>query len=111
MIKTSVFKIVIQVIDFDCLGADEVKTEIENVRYANDCISPSVISIEAKTVEWSDDHPLNKSDTADAEFSRLFDDNTDRLAKLEALHAAVLQYKSTGDLSAVSVALENLGDE
>lgn len=67
-----VFKIELLVIDFDGLGEEGVRHELTNVRYANDCISPNVKSIEARDIEWSDDHPLNMRTTADAEFRRLF---------------------------------------
>jgi hypothetical protein len=67
-----VFKIELLVIDFDGLGEDGVRQELMNVRYANDCIAPDVKAIEARDIEWSDDHPLNKHTTADAEYKRLF---------------------------------------
>ena len=68
-----VHKITLYVIDFDKLGADGVKQEIENTRYANDCISPQIMSVEtADGGLWHDNHPLNQGDTCDAELARLF---------------------------------------
>jgi len=68
-----VMKLEVTVIDFDGLGADEVRKAIESTRYANDCISPNVLSVEVRDIgEWSDDHPLNNSKTADDELRRLF---------------------------------------
>jgi hypothetical protein len=67
-----VFKIEMLVIDFNDLGKDGVKNEIECVNYSNDCIRPDVMSIEEREVEWSDDHPLNRFDARDAEYKRLF---------------------------------------
>lgn len=68
-----VHKVVISIIDFDEIGAEEVKAVIENTRYPNRCISPSVESIETRDIgEWSDEHPLNNSKTAPAEMARLF---------------------------------------
>lgn len=68
-----VHKIVLTVIDFDRLGAAAVCATLENARFPNDCISPSVMSIETRDCgEWSDDHPLNNRQTADAEIARLF---------------------------------------
>lgn len=68
-----VHKVVISVIDFDEIGAEEIKVVIENTRYPNRCISPSVESIETRDIgEWSDEHPLNNSKTAPAEMARLF---------------------------------------
>lgn len=56
-----VYKVTLSIIDFDNLGEDEIKNEIENVNYANDCISPSVIDIQSVDIgEWDDSHPLNK---------------------------------------------------
>lgn len=52
------------VIDFDGLGSDGIVTEMENVRYPNRCIAPSVQEIVGFDIgEWNDDHPLNKRGT------------------------------------------------
>ena len=68
-----VYKIVLTVVDFDDIGQESVRKEIECARYPNDCISPSVMSIESRDIgEWSDDHPLNKASTAENEMRRLF---------------------------------------
>lgn len=67
------YRIELLVIDFDGLGADGVRSAIENTSYANDCISPSVVTVDERDIgEWSDDNPLNNRNTADAEFRRLF---------------------------------------
>ena len=68
----NVYKVELLIIDFDDIGPDEVRNEIENARYANRCISPKVKDIMVRQVEWSDDHPLNHSNTAYAEYRRLF---------------------------------------
>lgn len=71
--RMKAYKITLLVIDSDEIGADEIRNELENGRYGNDCISPDVMTIEERDIgEWSDDHPLNRRDTADAEFQRLF---------------------------------------
>ena len=68
------YKLEVLVIDFDDVG-DEVVSLIENARYPNDCISPSVMNVEAREIgEWSDDHPLNKRDTMKAAYKGLFGD-------------------------------------
>jgi len=68
-----VYKVELMIIDFDQLGADGIKEEIECARYANRCISPEVKSIESRDLgEWEDDNPLNMCDTRDAEYRRLF---------------------------------------
>lgn len=68
-----VHKIEIMVIDFDKVGAKEIKEVIENTRYPNRCINPHVKSIQTVDIgEWDDDHPLNYRATADAEYQRLF---------------------------------------
>lgn len=52
------------VIDFDNLGADEAKMELEAANYSNDCIAPMVLEIETKDIgQWADYHPLNFYDT------------------------------------------------
>ena len=68
-----VYKVEIFIVDHDQLGADEIRDVIENARYPNHCIYPDVKSIIEKDIgEWSDDNPLNKPSTADAEYKRLF---------------------------------------
>lgn len=68
-----VYKVTLFIIDHDRLGAEEIKSEIENYNYPNDCISPSVTAIEERDIgEWSDDNPLNNRNTCDAEYKRLF---------------------------------------
>jgi len=68
-----VYKLEVYVIDFDELGGEEIKSTIENQKYPNWCINPNVKKIKERDIgEWSDDHPLNKSDTCDAEYERLF---------------------------------------
>jgi len=67
-----VYKIELCVIDFDELGADAIKQTIESAKYPNYCISPSVHQIDERSVEWSDEHPLNKLDTAESAFRSLF---------------------------------------
>lgn len=68
-----VMRLVVTVIDFDGLGADGVKDAIENARCPNRCISPKVKAVEVRDIgEWTDDHPLNRTSTADAELRRLF---------------------------------------
>lgn len=68
-----VHKIVLTVIDFDEVGADGVRDVLENTKYPNHCISPTVRSVETRDCgEWSDAHPLNHGGTTDAEIDRLF---------------------------------------
>lgn len=72
-----VHKIVLLVINNDDIETDqEIVNIIENVNYPNDCLSPHVMAISTREVEWSDDHPLNKSDTQEAAFRELFNDKT-----------------------------------
>jgi len=68
-----VHRIVIAIVDHDRLGVDEICDVLVNTRYPNDCINPQVLSAESADVgEWSDDHPLNHSNTCEAEIDRLF---------------------------------------
>ncbi len=67
------YKIEVLIIDHDELGEEGILDEMENVNYANDCISLNIKSIESRDIgEWHDDHPLNKHETADAEYQRIF---------------------------------------
>lgn len=71
----NVYRVLLTVIDFDELGADGVRETLECTRFENGCIRPSVQSTETRDIgEWSDDHPLNHSETQADELSRLFDD-------------------------------------
>jgi hypothetical protein len=68
------YKLEILVIDHDELGPEEIKDVIENIKYPNWCISPSVKSIIAREIgEWHDNHPLNLFSTMDGEYTRLFE--------------------------------------
>jgi hypothetical protein len=68
-----IHKIVLTVIDFDGLGWQSVGDTIEDMRYPNDCIRPRIQSIETRDIgEWTDDHPLNRGGSAQAEIERLF---------------------------------------
>lgn len=67
------YKLEILVIDHDQLGGDEISRVIENTKYSNWCISPSVEKITGKDIgAWHDDHPLNKPITCTQEYNRLF---------------------------------------
>lgn len=70
--KTKIHKLVISVIDFDDMGIKDVISTIENARYPNRCISPSVVESETAEVDWSDEHPLNYRSTSVGEFKKLF---------------------------------------
>ena len=72
MAKRQVHKLTVMVIDHDGLGGTEVRDVLESQRFPNDCISPCVMLVDTREVEWSDDHPLNKTDTQDAAFDELF---------------------------------------
>lgn len=71
MRKTKVHCITLMVVDSDNLGEEGVISELENVSYPNDCLSPRVASIATKTVAWHDDHALNGPTWLDA-FERMF---------------------------------------
>ena len=67
------YSLEVLVIDFDRIGGNSVREELENGRFANRCISPTVKKItEVEIGEWHDGHPLNKHNTATAEYLRLF---------------------------------------
>ncbi len=67
-----VHKVVLLVVDTDNMGAEGIKEVVESERYPNRCISPRVMAVETRDVEWTDAHPLNRSATSRAEFARLF---------------------------------------
>lgn len=122
---TNVHRVTLLVIDHDHLGAPNVTREIENVNYPNDCISPKVVAIETRAVDWSDDHPLNQRVAWRAAYEALFPTaSPTELAELRAvagaLYAKLLQttkrlgqHESTAkleiDLALVHVELGKLG--
>lgn len=62
------YKVELLVIDFENIGEEEIVTLLENGKY----IYPQVKDIKGVDIEWSDDHPLNKRETCDSEYKRLF---------------------------------------
>jgi len=71
--QTRAYKLEILIVDTDDVGLEGVKEAIELARYPNHCISPQIKKIEMRQIgEWSDEHPLNKVETAQAEYERLF---------------------------------------
>ena len=71
--KTQVHKVTLLIVDHDDCGADGVKDVLENTRYPNRCIDPTVMDVQTQEVEWSDDHPLNMLDQQTAEYRRMFE--------------------------------------
>jgi hypothetical protein len=74
----NVMKIVLAVVDFDDLGPCGVRRTIEEAKYPNRCISPSVLSVDVRDIgEWEDSNPLNFKSSQHAEMDRLFCANED----------------------------------
>lgn len=70
------YKVTVLIIDMDEIGQEGVETVIENTKYPNHCIDPTIMEIEESEIgEWSDNHPLNSCDTHRAEYERLFSAN------------------------------------
>lgn len=68
-----VHRVTFFVVDFDQIGADGVRVALENQRFPNDCMYPTVIRVEtADCGEWDDHHPLNNRSTQSAEIDRIF---------------------------------------
>lgn len=68
-----VHRVTFYVVDFDQIGADGVRETLENTRFPNDCMNPTVLSVEtADCGEWSDDHPLNLTDKCHSAIGALF---------------------------------------
>lgn len=67
-------KLTVLVVDFDDIGADGVGLAIENARYPNRCIYPTIMAADSRDIgdpEDFDFHPLNGPGRRD-EFERLF---------------------------------------
>lgn len=69
---TDVHRVTLLVVDHDRLGAAALKTEIESVNFPNDCVSPKVVLVETRRVDWHDGHPLNQRDGWRAAYEALF---------------------------------------
>ena len=68
-----VYRLEVMAIDFDEIGPEQIKAEIENARYGNRCIRPEVMACDVRDIgEWHADHPLNLLAKSDAEYRRLF---------------------------------------
>jgi hypothetical protein len=68
-----VHKLEVMIIDHDGVGAEEIKTILENQRYPNHCIAPYIMKIDSAEIgEWDDDNPLNNRKTMQGEYKRLF---------------------------------------
>ena len=61
------YQLTVLIIDFDGLGPAGVVRTLEETRYPNYCIAPSVLSgMEIDIGTWSDDHPLNQGTKRDS---------------------------------------------
>ena len=68
-----VYKVEMLIIDHDELGEQEITDVLENTRYPNHCIAPTVMkTIEADIGEWDDDHPLNNTNACKSEYEKVF---------------------------------------
>lgn len=68
-----VYKVELLIIDFDQLGANEIKDVFKSTRYPNHCIHPNIMNIEERDIgEWDDKLPINNKDTIKSEYERLF---------------------------------------
>lgn len=69
---TKIYRVTLLIVDHDGIGEGNLKDILENARYPNRCISPDVMKIETREVDWNDEHPLNYQHTQAEEFERLF---------------------------------------
>jgi hypothetical protein len=63
------YKLEVLVIDFENIGDAEIVNLLEDLDY----IYPSVKDVKCVDIgDWHDDHPLNKKNTYDEEYKRIF---------------------------------------
>jgi hypothetical protein len=72
MSKVNVYRVVILVVDHDQLGRNGLIENIEAARYPNRCVTPRVMQVDERTIDWSDDHPLNQKGRSEFAFQKLF---------------------------------------
>jgi len=96
--QMNVYRVECLLVDFEDFGPEAIRVEIENARYPNHWIGPSVISMQAVSVDWHERHPLNMGNQRDAEFRRLFPDQAADLsasrAECELLREALRKTKT-----------------
>lgn len=71
----TVYRVVLAVVHHDDLTEDELRDIIENTKYPNRCMYPSVVSVESREVDYHDNHPLNLTAQWEREFRRIFPPN------------------------------------
>lgn len=70
------YKVELLIIDFDELGEDALRHQLENASYPNDCVCPIVMAIMGRDIgPWHDDHALNSRSTRAAAYDFLFGHN------------------------------------
>ena len=75
--QVNVYKMEFMVIDFDDVGLEGARFIIENTKYPNRCLSPTLMRADARNIEWSDEHPLNNHFTEMEAYMNLFPDTDD----------------------------------
>jgi hypothetical protein len=71
--KMTFYRVVLSIVDFDGMREEAVRYELDRIPD----LYPTIMSLESREIEeWDDDHPLNKPETYQVEFERLFN-NTD----------------------------------
>ena len=67
------YKVTILIVDHDELGAADIKVEMENTNFANDCLRPHVMEVEEADIgEWTGEHPLNQTATMYVAYEEIF---------------------------------------
>lgn len=70
------YKIELLVLDIEDIGVQNIINYLEDTKY----VYPTVKKVIARDIgEWRDDHPLNKNDTCQAEYERLFSEQDKNL--------------------------------
>lgn len=70
--EVRVYRMEVLVVDHDRIGPDGARSALENARYSNRCVSPRVVVLDERSVDWSDDHPLSLRDDWRAAYDALF---------------------------------------
>lgn len=72
--QVKVYKVELQVIDFEGYSENDIKETIENCKYLDFAKVKNMTSVMVDWDEFGEDkHPLNLSKTSDAEYKRLFE--------------------------------------
>lgn len=84
-----VYKIELMVIDHENLGDEGIKAALENTKY----VFASVMGMDSRPIEWTDEHPLNNRRTSKAALEEMFAESD---LERQSVHTGMAQERAKG---------------